>query len=326
MSEESALNATLQASASRHRGAFARACALALALLTPAAFAVAAEHRAFASAQEGVDALVRAVEADDQHALHAILGPDSDRLLSSGDEVADANNRERFSRAYAEAHRLDTAGDAQQATLVIGKDEWPLPIPLVKQGASWHFDSRQGASEILARRIGRNELSAMQVCRAIIDAEREYASRDLDADGVQEYSARFASAPGKRDGLYWPNAENEAPSPLGAFLAVAADEGYGHPGPQPLEPYHGYYYRILTRQGDAAPGGAKDYVVQGKLIGGFALLAYPARHGASGVMTFLVSDKGVIYQKNLGDETAQLAAAIKSLDPDSSWKQSAPAE
>ncbi|HSE13420.1 MAG TPA: DUF2950 domain-containing protein [Rudaea sp.] len=289
-------------------------------LLLAATAAPASTQRTFTSPQAGVDALVQAVGASDEAALRSIFGSDADTLLSSGDKVADARNRSLFSKAYAEAHRLDLA-NGTQATLVIGNDEWSLPIPLVKTGDRWHFDTTKGADEILARRIGRNELSAMKVCLAIVDAERDYATHDLDADGLPQYASRFVSRSGKRDGLYWPTSSNEPPSPLGSLLAAAADEGYAHPGAQSLAPYHGYYYRILTRQGKAAPGGARDYIVRGKLIGGFAVLAYPARYRASGVMTFVVDDSGAIYQKNLGPNTRAAAASIVAFDPDESWKK-----
>jgi len=309
--------------ANSNRGLIARhaAGAIALALVVSAATASAAAQRSFASPQEGVDALAEAVKANDQTALHAIFGADADKLISSGDTVADARNRSVFNTAYAESNRLDVEGGTQ-ATLVIGKDEWPMPIPLVNEGGRWHFDTQKGANEILARRIGRNEVSAMKTCLAVMDAEREYAARDLDADGVPEYAAHFVSEPGKRDGLYWPPSANGPPSPLGALLAAAADEGYAQPGTRTLEPYNGYYYRILTRQGNNAKGGARDYEVRGKLMGGLALLAYPARYGASGFATFMVSDDGAIYEKNLGPETQAIVLAITAFDPDASWKKS----
>jgi len=297
------------------------ACTLALALIVSATTTAAAEQRTFASPQEGVDALAQAMKANDETALHAMFGPDADTLISSGDTVADVHNRSVFNTAYAESNRLDIEG-AAQATLVIGKDEWPMPIPLVKEAGRWHFDTQKGANEILARRIGRNELSAMKTCLAIMDAEREYATRDLDADGVPEYAAHFVSHAGKRDGLYWPTSGNEPSSPLGALLAAAADEGYAQAGAHTLEPYNGYYYRILTRQGKSAKGGARDYEVKGKLMGGLALLAYPARYGASGFATFMVSDDGAIYEKNLGPETQAIVSAITAFDPGAGWKKS----
>lgn len=298
----------------------AAACLLGVSLIVGATIAVASTQRTFSSPQAGVDALVQAVSASDEAELRAIFGAEADMLLSSGDKVADARNRSVFSHAYAEAHRLDLANPAQ-AILFVGNDEWSLPIPLAREGDRWRFDTKKGAAEILARRIGRNELSAMKVCLAIADAERDYATHDLDADGLPQYASRFVSRPGKRDGLYWPTPANEPPSPLGALLAAAADEGYARPGASSLAPYQGYYYRILTRQGKAAPGGARNYIVRGKLIGGFAVLAYPARYGASGIMTFLVNDAGVIYQKNLGPHTQAAAASIVTFDPEPDWKK-----
>jgi hypothetical protein len=196
-----------------------------------------------------------------------------------------------------------------------------MPIPLVKHPDGWRFDTIKGEDEILKRRIGRNELDSMQVCLAIVDAEREYASRHLDNDGVQVYASRLTSNPDKRDGLYWPTQANEAASPLGALLAAAADEGYARPSVLQHKPYHGYYYRILTAQGENAPDGARDYLVKGKMIGGFAVVAYPARYGVSGVKSFLVNHDGVIYENDLGQKTKIIAAAIKTFNPETGWKK-----
>ena len=226
----------------------------------------------------------------------------------------------RLSRHTGEANKIVLESDSQ-ATLVIGDDEWPMPIPLVKSGGRWRFDSRQGEKEILARRIGANELAAIQVCLAIVDAEHEYAAQDRAGDGVPHYAARFVSTPGNHDGLYWETQTDEPPSPLGPLLAAAASEGYTNSEFRTLEPYHGYYYKILTSQGADAPGGAYDYLVKGKMIGGFAVLAYPARYGASGVMSFMVNHEGVVYEKNLGRRTAERAAEITSFNPDASWKK-----
>jgi hypothetical protein len=198
-----------------------------------------------------------------------------------------------------------------------------MPIPLVKDVHGWHFDTGKGKDEILKRRIGRNELETMQVCLAIIDAEREYAAQHLDSDGVPVYASRFNSSHGKHDGLYWPTKPHEAPSPLGALLATAADEGYAHKGMLRRKPYHGYYYRILTAQGEDAPDGARDYIVKGKLIGGVAVIAYPARYGASGVTSFLINHDGEIYEKDLGQNTTTDATAITSFNPGSGWKKAA---
>lgn len=294
-------------------------CAVVLLAIAPPAPAAATPQKSFASPEAGISALVEAVRANDQPALRAILGPHGGKLISSGDAVADQRSREAFLKAYGDANKL--ARDGARATLVIGKDEWPMPIPLVQARGGWRFDTRKGEQEILARRIGRNELSAIQVCLAIIDAEREYAARDLDGDGVPEYAARFVSAPGRRDGLYWETNPGEPPSPLGPLLAAAASEGYTGQAAGPLAPYHGYVYKILTRQGKDAPGGGYDYFVNGKMIGGLAVIAWPARYGASGVMSFMVSHDGVVYEKNLGKNTAAIASGMTAFNPDASWKR-----
>lgn len=305
-----------------HRG-YLRRLTWALALVVAvSSFAHADKpaQRTFRSPQAGVAALVAAVRSNDRHALRAILGVRGDRLIDSGDPVADGKARDAFVAAYDHAHHIETAGKTQ-ATLVIGENRWPMPIPLVKSRGAWHFDTQRGEREILDRRIGRNELSTIEVCLAIVDAEREYATEDQNGNGVLEYARRFVSTPGKRDGLYWESAPGQPPSPLGPLLAKAAKGGYASDDGLASSPYHGYYYRILTRQGRSAPGGAYDYLVRGKLIGGFAVVAYPARYGASGVMTFIVNHEGVVYQKDLGKNTARLAAAISTFNPDATWKR-----
>ena len=294
-------------------------CAVALMVLAPMALAVAAQ-KSFVSPEAGITALVEAVKSDDQPVLLALLGPHGGKLISSGDSVADRQSREAFLKAYGEANKLVLEGD-QHATLVIGKDEWPMPIPLVKSKDGWRFDTRQGEKEILTRRIGRNELAAIKVCLAIVDAEREYAALDLDGDGIPEYAPKFVSAPGKRDGLYWPTKADERLSPLGPLLAAATSEGYTGSDSRPFAPYHGYFYRILTGQGKDAPGGAYDYLIKGKMIGGLAVIAYPARYGASGVMSFIVNHDGVVYEKDLGKNTAALASKKTTYNPDASWKR-----
>src|ERR1700694_2974771 len=294
--------------------------ALALIAMAPMAVAAREAQTRFESPEAGVTALAEAVKSNDQPALRAILGPHGSKLVSSGDAVADERNREAFTKAYGEASKLVAEGD-QRATLVIGKDEWPLPIPLVKSGDGWRFDTRRGGKEILARRIGRNELSVIQVCLAIVDAEREYAAQDAEGDGIREYAHRFVSTVGKHDGLYWPTKADERPSPLGPLLAAAANEGYTSADFGPLAPYHVYFYKILTRQGKDAPGGAYDYVSKGERIGGFALIAYPARYGASGIMSFMVNHDGIVYQKNLGKNTVAIASRMTTFNPDASWKR-----
>src|SRR6266540_1439080 len=247
-------------------------CAVALLGIASMAMAATAGPKSFASPEAGIAALVEAVKVNDQPTLRAILGPHGGKLISSGDAVADRQGREAFLKDYGEAHKLVLEGDTQ-AKLVIGQDEWPMPIPLVKSNVGWRFDTQQGEKEILARLIGRDELAAIQVCLAIVDAEREYATLDLDSDGIPEYAPKFVSAPGRRDGLYWQTKMDEPLSPLGPLLATATQEGYTRSASRPLAPYHGYFYRILTRQGKDAPGGAYDYFVNGKMIGGFAVIA-----------------------------------------------------
>jgi len=293
-------------------------CALALFAATSATAAQA--QKSFVSPDAAVAALVDAVKLNDQPLTRAILGRGSSKLVSSGDPVADERGRAAFITAYSESSQLLVEGGTQ-ATLVIGKNAWPFPIPLVKSDGGWRFDTRRGEEEILNRRIGRNELAAIQVCHAIVDAEREYAAQDLDGDGVLEYAPRFASTPGKHDGLYWPTKSGGAQSPLGSLLAAAAQEGYSRTGIKAQAPYHGYFYRILTRQGPDAPGGSYDYVIKGKMIGGFAVLAYPARYGASGVMTFIVNQDGKVYEKNLGKTTTMIATKMTDYNPGDGWKQ-----
>jgi len=293
---------------------------LELMTMAPVAFAAPAEQETFPSPEAGTKALVDAVKINDQPLLQAILGPQGKTVISSGDEVADQHSREAFIKAYSEASKLVPDGD-QQAVLVIGQDEWPMPIPLVKSAAGWRFDTPQGEKEILARRIGRNELSAIQVCLAIVDAAQEYATLDVDRDGIPEYTPRFVSRPGKHDGLYWEAQAGEPLSPLGPLLAAATIEGYTDSATKPLAPYHGYFYRILTKQGEDAPGGARDYFINGHMIGGFAVIAYPARYGASGIMSFLVNQDGMVYEQNLGKNTATIAAKLDTFNPDSHWRQ-----
>jgi hypothetical protein len=291
-----------------------------LALFAPMFCLAATPQQYFASPQAGVSALIMAVKNSDEPELRHIFGVEGSKLLSSGDTVEDAQSRNAFSTAYDEANKIVLVGQAQ-ATLVIGKDEWPMPIPLINERAGWRFDTLAGEDEILKRRIGRNEIEAMQVCMVIVDAEHEYAARQLDSDGVPVYASRFTSSTGKRDGLYWPTQGNEAESPLGPLLAAAADDGYAQPGVLRRAPYHGYYFRILTGHGKNMSDGVRDYLVKGKMIGGFALVAYPAGYGTSGVTSFLVDQEGVIYEKDLGQDSQTVAAAITAFNPSDGWKK-----
>lgn len=278
-------------------------------------------QKQFDSPEQAVQALVAAVRSGRTADLLAIFGPQGKPLVESGDAVADKNGRARFVASYDQNHSLATQPDGK-VTLILGKDNWPFPIPLAKADTGWHFDTAAGAEEILNRRIGRNELSAIEVCRAYVDAQREYSSRDRNNDGVREYAQHFASHPNQHDGLYWPAKPGEEPSPMGALIARARDEGYESIGTRTKrEPYHGYYYRILKRQGPDAAGGAHDYIVGNHMIGGFALVAFPAQYGVSGVMTFIVNQDGVVHQKNLGPDTEKIARQMKDYDPDPSWKK-----
>jgi hypothetical protein len=287
---------------------------------TPAAPAVtkrsAPPQRAFGTPEEAAGALAEAVRSEDRKQIHAVLGPGSAKLIRSGDPVEDAARRERFVAAYDKGVKIESAGG--KATLLIGLQEWPFPFPLLKTAAGWRFDVKSGAEEILNRRIGRNERSAIQVCLAYVDAQREYAMKDRDENGLLEYAQKLISAPGKQDGLYWDAAEGDPQSPLGPLSTRAKEQGYVDFGGAP---YHGYLYKILTAQGEHAAGGAYDYILDGKMIGGFALVAYPARWGASGVMTFVCSHAGVVYQKNLGKHTPAVAEQMTLYEPDATWKR-----
>ncbi len=298
------------------------AALLAVVLLGAMAVPALAERaqRSFASPEAAADALFAADRTNDKNALLAIFGPGGGKLVRSGDPVADRDGRARFAAAYGEKHAIAQEG-ADKAVLVIGKEEWPFPIPLVKTEAGWRFDTKAGREEILDRRIGRNELNTIEVCRAFVAAEREYYAEDPLGDGRHEYAQHFISRPDTHDGLHWETATGEKPSPLGPFIANARAEGYGARKVKGKHrPYHGYYYKILTRQGPHAPGGAKNYVVDGHMTGGFALVAFPAKYGASGVMTFIVSQDGLVHERNLGADGAAVARAMTGYDPDEGWK------
>ena len=288
--------------------------AILLAVIAPA-IAGAAEQRTFESPQAAVSALIDAMKNNDKLALRALFGKQGIRLLTSDNAIDDEQHRGELIKAYSEASKVVFEGDTQ-ATILLGKDEWPMPIPLVKYANGWHFDAVKGKIEIIKRRIGHNELAAIQVCLEIVDAEHEYSASHLDSDGVPVYAQQINSNPGKHDGLYWPTQANEAPSPLGAYLA-AADEGAASKLMH-RNSFHGYHYRILTR-GEDAPAGNLDYLLKGKMIGGFAVVAYPAKYGSTGVKSFLVSHKGWVYEKDLGQNTKNLAAAITTFKPGTDW-------
>jgi Protein of unknown function (DUF2950) len=316
----------LRPGAIRRKTIFQHLClatsAVLIAMLASSTLGLAATTRqkSFASADEAVQAAVAAARAKNEKELAVIFGPGSQELISSGDPVADEQRRVEFLKAYDDKNRL--ISEADKTVLVVGNDEWPFPIPLVKRGSNWAFDTTRGKEEILNRRIGQNELDAIQVVLAYVDAQREYAMKDQDRDGLLEYAQKFRSDPGRKNGLYWEAKPGEEQSPLGPFAARAVKEGYGQktPGDTPV-PFHGYYYRILTGQGKDAPGGAYSYIVKDGMIGGFALVAYPAEYGNSGVMTFVVNHEGKVFQKDLGKNTAKLAQSMKAYNPDKTWRE-----
>jgi hypothetical protein len=283
----------------------------------------AEKSRTFATVEEAVTALISATTTKDNNALHAIFGPAGEDL-ENPDRVQSTNELSTFTASFNQAHRLRRESDSKYI-LEIGEDAWPFPVPLVKKDGQWFFDTDAGKQELLNRRIGKNELSALEVMRAYVDAQREYASRDRDGDGVLEYAQRIASKPGKTDGLYWPAEVTAEQSPLGPWVAEAQIEGYfGNTNNIPTgpEPFHGYLFKILTRQGGHAPGGKYDYIINGNMIGGFALVAWPAEYGESGVMTFIVNQQGRVYEKDLGTSTAKLVRKMQAYDPDPSWELS----
>jgi hypothetical protein len=285
----------------------------------PAKSATAVVQAVYASPEDAAKALYDAVKTHDVKAVYKVFGPGSDKYIYTGDEVADQQMRERFLAAYEKAVKIEREGDAK-AILLVGEQEYPMPFPLVKGSKGWQFDAKAGAEEIVNRRIGENELFAIKSCLAYGDAQQEYAEADRDGDGLIEYAQKFRSSEGKHDGLYWPTTDDEPLSPLGPLAAQVRSEGYSAKSANPA-PLHGYYYRILTAQGKDAPGGAYDYLVKGNLIGGYALVAYPARWGASGVMTFMCNHDGVVYQKNLGEDTAAIASKMTAFNPDATWQK-----
>lgn len=319
MSLRIALNALKEA---RRFSALMIATAILIAALSVVhGHAATPSQKTFKSPEDAVNAMMAALKTKNRAALRAIFGAGSQGLVSSGDEAADNAASEQFVSRYEERNRLERV-DTKTVILYIGNDEWPFPIPVVMTGNKWRFDTKAGKHEVLARRIGRNETGAIQTCLVYVDAQHEYARKDRNTNGLLEYAQKFASEPGKKDGLYWKANEGEEESPLGPLVASAVREGYTRrKTPDQPTPYHGYYFRILKAQGKNAPGGAYDYIVDGKMIGGFALIAYPAQYGNSGVMSFIVNQDGVVYQKNLGKNTTKIAQATETFDPDKTWKK-----
>jgi hypothetical protein len=270
-------------------------------------------QKAFSSAEDAVNAFVLAVLSNDEEAMLDILGPDGKQIVSSGDDVEDAQSRANFIRRYREMHRLVTEPNGT-TTLYIGSHNWPTPIPLVNKGNSWYFDTDAGRKEILYRRIGRNEMSTIRVCQELVAAQKEYYSTQHN-----EYAQQIFSDEGRHNGLYWKAAESEPQSPIGPLVASAVAEGYAKGQNGPPTPYRGYLYHILIRQGKDAPGGAKSYILNGKMTEGFAFVAYPAEYRSSGVMTFIGGVDGVLYEKDLGKKTEVLGKAMKEYNPDPSW-------
>jgi hypothetical protein len=281
--------------------------------------ATAGQPRLFASPEEATQALLAATKAKDKTAIHEIFGPQVHELLTSGDPVQDKLEFATFSKALAQMCNLVRKGD-DKIVLYIGAENWPFPIPLVKKDGQWFFDTAAGKDEIINRRIGEDEITAIGVCRAYVEAQREYASEDRMGDGVLRYAQKLMCTPGKRDGLYWEPADDEPLSPFGPLVAEARDEGYGQNHQKGHhQPFHGYVFRILTAQGAAAPGGQYNYIINGNMIAGFALVAYPAHWGEAGVMTFIVNQQGKVYQSNLGENSADIAAKMTEFNPDDQW-------
>jgi hypothetical protein len=300
---------------------------ISLASLGGASSGLAAQRggETFASPEQAVEALAAAWHGGRAADLLKIFGSAGQSLVRSGDPVAERNARRRFAASYDQRHRIERGGGGE-AVLVIGNEDWPYPIPIMQQGSGWRFDVKAGAMQILDRRIGRDELNAIAVARAYVEAQRDYAAKDPLRSGLHEYAQQLASSDGEHNGLYWPAAAGGAESPLGPLVATAEAKGY--PAPPPTAggraPFEGYYFRILTGQGGQAPGGARSYLAHGRMTAGFALVAYPATWGDSGVMTFVVNQNGIVFEKNLGPHTTSVARRITAYDPDRSWKIAQP--
>jgi hypothetical protein len=297
-----------------------RATVLILITSLAALTACAQKPQNFESPEAAAQALVEAAQTDGNRALLKVLGKAAEPIVESGDPVADKNSRQGFLEAYKAANSLDKSAP-DFIILEVGADKWPFPIPIISEGGKWHFDSPTGVDELVNRRVGENELDTIQSCLAYADAQREYYMRNPENAPLLHYAGRLISNEGKKDGLYWPAGANEEQSPIGEGFAEARAEGYAEGGTMKGQPYHGYIYRLLTKQGANAPGGAYEYLVNDQLLGGFAAVAFPAEYGKSGVMTFLVNHDGVVYSKDLGPETPKLALAMDTFDPGSDWKK-----
>lgn len=298
-----------------------RQIALAAALALMALLLIGAQsgqQRRFSSPAKAAAAMIRATQYGDMEELAMILGPDSKEFLSSGDPVADRNDRERVVRKYEEMNRLVIEPD-ESVVLYLGAENWPFPIPLTEKNGVWFFDTARGKEEILFRRIGRNENGTLDTLASLVEAQKEYASKARDGRPPQ-YAQKLLSDKGRQNGLYWETREGEPSSPIGSLVVEARDEGYGKPSAGAPVPFHGYVYRMLTSQGKDAPGGAMSYIVNGAMTRGFAFIAYPANYRNSGVMTFIVGKDGVIFQKDLGPDTTHVAGAITAFDPDKTWE------
>jgi hypothetical protein len=282
--------------------------------LCAGAMAQQPRQKTFSSAEDASHALVTAAQSNDEKALLDILGAEGKQIVSLGDDAEDAENRANFVEKYQEMHRLVKEPDGT-TVLYIGAKNWPTPIPLVNKGGAWYFDTEAGKKEILYRRVGRNEMSTIRVCQELVAAEKEYSGQH------KEYAGKIFSDEGQHNGLYWKAADGEPQSPVGPLVAAAVTESYGKSQDSAPTPYRGYYFHILIGKGKNGPGGAKSYLVNGKMTGGFAFVAYPAEYRSSGVMTFIVGEDGVVYEKDLGKKTETLAKAMKEYNPNSSWQK-----
>lgn len=281
------------------------------------------KQKTFSSPEQAVQALLSAVRSGQTRDLGSIFGSRYITQFSSGDWVRDKTDRELFIKAFEEKNSLEKEGH-NKITLHVGHDGWPFPFPLIKKNSSWLFDSETGKEELMNRRIGRNELRVIETMRAYVTAQREYAEKDRIGNGMRAFSQKIISTPGVKDGLYWKAKDGEEVSPMGPLVAMAAREGYTRRTATGKAPFQGYYFRVLTAQGDKAPGGAYNYVVKGNMILGFGLIAYPAKYGSSGIMTFIVNQQGIVYQKDLGKRTVRLVSAIKEYNPDEGWTEAEP--